>query len=160
MWIVNASPLILLGKIGRLDVLPVLAGQLIVPQSVAREISVGPPRDPAALWLNSAGRLWVAQPCSVDSRVLAWDLGAGETEVLSRALVAPDALCVLDDRAARDCAAVFGLRVIGSVGVLVRAKRANLIPAMRPEIEALRSAGALLADHVVSECLRLAGESP
>jgi predicted nucleic acid-binding protein len=41
---------------------------------------------------------------------------------------------------------------------LLRAKRAGLLPAVQPEIEALLRAGALLSDTVVQECLHLAGE--
>lgn len=66
--------------------------------------------------------------------------------------------CLLDDRAARDCAAVFNLPVLGMAGVLVRAKRAGMIGAVHSEIERLRAAGAMIADQVVKDCLRLAGE--
>lgn len=45
-WIVNASPLILLGKIGRLDLLEALAPTFIVPTAVASEILDGPDRIP------------------------------------------------------------------------------------------------------------------
>jgi len=48
-WIVNASPLVLLGKIGRLDLLESLAVSLAVPQSVIREIGAGSESDPAAV---------------------------------------------------------------------------------------------------------------
>jgi predicted nucleic acid-binding protein len=92
-------------------------------------------------------------------KVVAWDLGNGETAVISRALHEPDALCLLDDRAARDCARLFGARVKGTVGVLVRAKKAGLIPAVRSEIDALLRSGALLSDGVVREALTLANES-
>lgn len=47
-WVVNASPLILLGKLGRLDLLERMAPSLHVPEGVIREVSVGGrQRDPA-----------------------------------------------------------------------------------------------------------------
>ena len=41
-WVVNASPLILLGKIGQIGLLSALAGRIAVPQAVAEEIGAGP----------------------------------------------------------------------------------------------------------------------
>lgn len=95
---------------------------------------------------------------TLEPRIVAWDLGAGETAVLSHSMRRRDAVCVVDDRAARDSAAVFGLKVAGSVGILLRAKRAGLMAAVRPEIAALLNAGAQLSKQVVHECLKLAGE--
>jgi predicted nucleic acid-binding protein len=48
-WVVNASPLILLAKVGRLDLLPTLANQLVVPASVMAEVQAGPAADPLAV---------------------------------------------------------------------------------------------------------------
>ncbi|MDI1251355.1 MAG: DUF3368 domain-containing protein [Lacunisphaera sp.] len=67
-------------------------------------------------------------------------------------------MCLLDDRAARDCAQFFGAQVKGTVGVLLLAKKAGLIPAVQTEIDALLRSGALLSDVVVREALRLADE--
>jgi predicted nucleic acid-binding protein len=159
IWIVNASPLILLGKIGRLGLLAGLADRLIIPAEVASEIAAGPTHDPARVWVASEGLGFIGSAVPADPRIIAWDLGAGETAVLSSGLLMSGALCLLDDRAARDCAAVYQLPVLGTAGVLVRAKRAGLLPAVRPELERLCSAGALLANHVVQDCLRLAGET-
>ena len=41
IWVVNASPLILLGKLERLDLIDALAGQVVVPQAVVGEIAAG-----------------------------------------------------------------------------------------------------------------------
>ena len=84
VWVVNASPLILLGKIGALSLLPKLGGQVVIPCEVAAEIEAGPSDDAARLWLGGEGRTFVVGPVRFDPRVLAWDLGAG------------DALCLAD----------------------------------------------------------------
>jgi predicted nucleic acid-binding protein len=49
--------------------------------------------------------------------------------------------------------------VKGTLGVLLLAKQAGLIPAVRPEIGALLNSGAMLHEGVVREALQLAGES-
>jgi len=46
-WILNASPLIVLARIGREDLILNQADQVVVPQAVATEIEAGPTRDPA-----------------------------------------------------------------------------------------------------------------
>ena len=56
-WVINASPLILLGKAGQLGWVPRL-GKIVVPSPVADEILAGAENDPARLWLaaSAAGR--------------------------------------------------------------------------------------------------------
>lgn len=49
LWVVNASPLIVFGKIGQLDLLTRLAREVVVPQVVATEIIAGPENDVARL---------------------------------------------------------------------------------------------------------------
>ena len=52
-WVINASPLILLGKAGQLDWLAKL-GTVAIPQSVAAEISAGSEADPARQFIVRA----------------------------------------------------------------------------------------------------------
>ena len=55
-WVVDASPLILLGKADELGWVMRL-GEVVIPQSVAAEISAGPDDDPARQWVETgAGR--------------------------------------------------------------------------------------------------------
>ncbi len=51
-----------------------------------------------------------------------------------------------------------GLKVIGVVGILLKSKRANLIPLVRPFLDQLREAGFRLQDDVYREALHLADE--
>jgi predicted nucleic acid-binding protein len=46
-WILNASPLIALARIGREDLILAQANKVVVPQAVAREIQAGPAEDRA-----------------------------------------------------------------------------------------------------------------
>ena len=49
VWVANASPLILLGRIGQLDLMEHLASQIIVPDSVIAEIRAGEMQDATAV---------------------------------------------------------------------------------------------------------------
>ena len=77
--IVDASPLILLGKIGRLDLLRVGGPEVMVPGAVLEEVGGHEP-DEAAQEIVLASWIRVA-PSDSDPRltVQAWDLGAGGT---------------------------------------------------------------------------------
>ena len=47
IWVVNASPVIALAKVGQLHLLHDLCKELLVPEAVVAEILAGPPSDPA-----------------------------------------------------------------------------------------------------------------
>ena len=53
LWVVNASPLIVFGKVGQLDLLRRLPEKIIVPQAVANEIVAGPENDAARLAIEA-----------------------------------------------------------------------------------------------------------
>lgn len=65
---------------------------------------------------------------------------------------------VLDDRRARDLAHRMRLNVIGTVGILVRAKRSGLVAWISPLLTELTEKGFRLSEDLKREVLRLAGE--
>ena len=87
-------------------------------------------------------------------------LGAGETEVLALGLETPDALAILDDRLARRAAAVLGVPVRGTLGLLLDAKARGLVAAVGPLLSQLRTCGFRLSVETTPELLERAGEAP
>ena len=82
-WAIDASPLILLGKANQLDWLPGL-GRIVIPSSVALEISAGSSTDPARQWLSSGStRDMIREDINAPRELLSWDLGNGETSVIA-----------------------------------------------------------------------------
>ena len=158
VWVVNASPLILLGKIGRLDLLFRLSPQVMIPEGVAAELRAGPVTDTARAWIEGAGAKAVTPVGQVDSLVAAWDLGLGESHVLTLCRRLRDATAILDDRAARTCAAALGVRVAGTVALVVLAKRKGLITQVKPLLEGLLHQGIRLDAAVIETALRVAEE--
>ena len=47
-WVINASPLTLLGKIGRLDLIENLTADVVIPERVFGEVATGRGKDEAA----------------------------------------------------------------------------------------------------------------
>ena len=150
-WVVNASPLIVLAKIDSLHLLTELADEIVVPRAVVTEINAGPADDPARLFFDS-------NPLSIVSvvgepMVLAWDLGSGETAVLSHALTYSGWKVVIDDGAARRCARALDIPLIGTLGVIIRARQVGLITSAAPLLKELQTHGFRLDEWIVREAL-------
>jgi predicted nucleic acid-binding protein len=151
--VADASALICLALVDQLSILPGLFGRVLIPPAVAVEatrrgaglpdwVDVRPPRGP------------------VDERIANARLGAGETEVLCLGLELPGSMLILDDGAARDLAVELRLRMTGTAAVLVAAKRAGLIPQVRPVLDALRARGFRVSPKVYHRILESASEEP
>jgi predicted nucleic acid-binding protein len=158
-WIFNASPLILLGKIHQLHLLEILSPDFRIPRAVVTEIGDGPAEDPTIKWLTSASICnHIVDVPSTPLFLAQWDLGAGETAVLSLALTDDGSAVILDDLAARKFAITFDLPLLGTLGLLIRAKNRGIIEQLGPQIRLLESAGANLSQKVISHALKLADE--
>jgi predicted nucleic acid-binding protein len=158
VWVVNASPIIVLAKIGHLDLLTSLSCEVCIPQAVVDEISAGPDEDPARKAIeNQWGSR--AEPLASHSDLIEWGLGPGETSVLAVARERAPATAILDDAAARRCAQVIGVPVIGTVGVIIRAKKRGLIRSASETLKALTNIGLHLDYQVIAVALRSVGES-
>jgi predicted nucleic acid-binding protein len=93
------------------------------------------------------------------AQILAWDLGQGETAVLSYALARPKWVAVLDDGAARRCARSLSLKITGTLTVVLLAKQYELIDSAAQVLHDLRSADFRLDDKTIRDALeRTVGE--
>lgn len=157
----NASPLIVLAKAGLLDRILMLTDSIFIPRPVALEIiRFDNPSDPASAWLGSpAARPFITNPPETSDFVTAWGLGAGESSVISLAETLPGAIAVLDDLAARRCAGALQLEVVGTIGLLLKAKNAGIVPAIRGPLDAIVSAGLFISPKHIDEVLKRACES-
>lgn len=152
-WVVDASPLIVLGKIGRLDLLTQLPQRIVIPTAVVLEIKAGPQGDAAHLAVQTKMFTKVNTP-NILPELAAWDLGAGETAVLAYALVHPGWIAILDDGAARKCAKTFGIPLKGTLAVIILAKKRGLIPSAAKVLHEVQEAGLRLDDGLIRAVLR------
>jgi len=124
--VADASPLIFLGKIRRLDLLHRLfPGKLVVTKSVRREILAPPiPADEEILLGAFLAKCRVAAPSS--AKAFAKGLSAADNDVIALAIELKADLVIADDSLLRRVAEVENLRAVGTLGVLLRAVRAGL----------------------------------
>jgi predicted nucleic acid-binding protein len=156
--VVNASPLILLARIDRLDLLTSLSKVLVLPEAVIREIRAGAHRDGTADRIKTLPSILQVADRPVPDRIRLWDLGAGESQVLAHGLERPGAEVVLDDLAARRCARSLDLPMIGTLGVVILCRHRGIISAARPVVEKLREAGLRLKPALMEDALTKVGE--
>jgi len=153
----NAGPLIALAGIGQLGLLRDLIGEVLVADDVKSEVEAGG-KSGAGLF-QSAPWLRVTNLSRKIDPLLTSLLDIGEAATISLALQEPAALVLMDEVKGRRVARnVYGLAVIGTGRVRVEARRAALISEVRPLIEQMRAGGYWLADTIVAEILRQAGE--
>lgn len=152
--IADNSPLSALAEIGQLDILKLLYGRVVIPESVGIEASN--PRAPEALRAWLASRPTWLERVSNPSEILpeTATLGAGEAAAISLAWNhRASALLILDDRAARRLAVALGLRITGVGGILVAAARLGFLD-FETSLDQLQQTSFRLGDSIVEELRR------
>lgn len=153
VWVVNASPIITLAKAGHLNLLTELADDVLLPDAVVNEILQAPVSDPARGIIEQGWgqRVSVAD---IPVMVLEWGLGAGETAVIAVAVERGESTAVLDDAQGRKCARAIGLPVIGTLGIVLRAKRMGHVESATGVLKDLRNSGLYLDDTTIALALQ------
>lgn len=157
-WVINASPIIGLTKIDRIHLLSDICDEVVIPQGVADEISLGGYADSAVSWLQQTGQIFIQAAPKLDSRIASWDLGLGESQVLSWAIHHADYETIIDDLAARKAAKVLQIPVRGTLAVVVLAKQMGYISSVKQDLENLVEAGLRISPTILAQAIELAGE--
>jgi predicted nucleic acid-binding protein len=149
--VADSSSLIHLEKIGQLDLLEGLFGEVAIPRAVAGEVGRTLPELPSWIQVYTLNR-------PIPPAIARRSLGAGESEAMALALERQIPHVILDDLSARQFGRSLGLEVVGTGAVLYKAKLRGLIPAVRPLLDALLATGFRLSPKVYRTLLRAAGE--
>jgi len=144
----NSTILIALSRIGHLWLLEKLFNELIIPQAVYIDVVVKGAGKPGSK--DVADAEWIRVFNVKDTEALDEFLSIihrGEAEAIELALELGVDLIILDDDIARQIAIMKGLNVVGTLAVLRQAKEKNLIPILKPLLDALRSVGFYIGDE-------------
>ena len=156
--IVNASPLICLFRADLEYLVAKLWQQVMVPDAVWDEVLKGTRTDRAARLLKTAPWARRIEVTSIHSSISGWDLGRGESEVLTFALLNEGFRAIIDDAEARRCARTLEIPTFGTGGVLVLAKRRGLITSLSEALDSMKRAGLWLSEDIIVILKRQAGE--
>lgn len=152
----DAGPLISLGRLDLLGLLPGLFAEVQVPAQVLQECAARPGNDDFTRIMVAVSRGWLT-PCNAVP-IKDKTLGQGERAAIARALEIGAGL-LADDQDARRHAESLGVHTIGTLGVLVRAKRAGTLADIKPLIDRLRADGQRLGASAVAQALAAADEA-
>jgi len=156
--IVNSTPIIALCKADLLPLLRELYGEVTIPQAVYDEVT----RKNDVVRKLLLESHWIhTERVKNDAarRMYKAKLHDGEVEVMMLAQEhGADHLVIIDDNAARKTAEYLGLRLTGTVGVLIRAKQLGLVNSVTPTIHKMEESEIYLSDRLKERVRRLAGE--
>ena len=148
--VVNSSPLILLSKIGRLQLLNSLFKKVYVPIAVIQEVQ-GAGKQNIKFDQIKFHQLEIVNKLAVQG--LLGKLHIGEAEVMIGAIEQGIQSVVLDDSAARGKAKQLGLDIVGTLGILLAASKKGILSNLEQEITNLRNAGMYLSDELITKIM-------
>ena len=155
--IADAGPLIAFARLHQLGLLPQIFDRVFVTDVVFAECA-GRADFPESPLIREAVDKKRLELCTApDFSAYAQKIDAGEASAIA---VAIDFACgvLMDDKAGRKMATNAGVPVIGTVGVLVLAKRKGIVPLVKPQLQKLASSGYFLSAEIIAAALEASGE--
>lgn len=155
--VVNSSPLIALAAaLPDFDLLGKIVERFIIPGEVIEELDAGGLRDSTADLVRRAAWCEIRPKLASADSGLVQRLGTGEAAVITTALADRLPLVVIDEVRGRRAARLAGLRVTGSLGILLELHRASLLPSIKDSLKRMQEKGIHLAEHLIEQTLRAA----
>ena len=160
--IADSSPLITLGILDIFNVLPVVADAVWIPATVRDECLIleGAAGAKEIALAITSGIIQVKPDIPENSKivqVLSLCLDKGQAQAIAMAK-ATASLLLIDKKNGRVAAKQMGVNITGSLAMLIKAKRAGLLPMIKPAIKHLQACSYRYSEALVSRILTLAGE--
>lgn len=146
--IVDTSCLIVLSKIGEVDLLNKAYKNVITTPEVAEEFS-----DEQPGWVKI-----VPTADKLRQQIIELQVDRGEASVMTLALEKPNSTVIIDDLKARKAAERLDLKITGTVGVIIKAKKRNIISSVKPYLKRIRQTDFYISDEIEKSAIEKAGE--
>jgi predicted nucleic acid-binding protein len=144
----DTSALIALYDIGEMELLPKIFDEIWVTPEVELEFNPTLPD-----WISVKPVKNQALKNEFEKAV-----DPGEASAIALAIETPGSQLLLDDKQGRKLAAAHHLPIIGTLGLLIEAKKRGVILEVRPYLEKLDAAEFWISEAVKKEVLKKAGE--
>ena len=126
--IADTSCLIILSNINELDLLQRLYGGIITTPDIATEFAEALPN-----WIK------IQSPADQQKQqILQLQIDKGEASAIALALEIPGSIIILDDLQARKLAEQLGIKITGTLGLIVKAKLNGIIPSIKPILNKIK----------------------
>ena len=157
--VVNTSPIIYLSSINQLSLFKKLFNEVYIPDAVKQEVlsggrdSFGVKEIKTEKWLKTKKiRNKLAK------EYLLTEIDDGEAEIIILAEELKAGTIIMDDKLGKRVAKLRDIKVVGTLRILVAAKKKGLITEVKPLIEKLKENGFWLSNNVYKAILREAKE--
>lgn len=154
----NTSPILNLAIVGQLNLLHHQFGEILIPSAVLHELKIGEQRPGSQAMSEAISAGWIQVREMSDqplTQLLKQTLDKGEAEAIALAIELKADWILLDEREGRKVAKSLGLKVIGILGVLLRAKQAGELESLQPVIDKLiNQAGFRIAPELLAQVLQ------
>ena len=146
--IADTSCLIILSKIKELRLLKLLYGEVLITDTIAKEFD-----EPLPVWI-------VVCPIKLNENVFLFEkrIDKGEASAIMLALEIPNSTIIIDDFKGRSLAKELGIKVTGTMGIIILAKNKKLIPSIKPMLEKIKETNFYISKELENEALGLAKE--
>lgn len=155
--VADASALIALATCSGLEWLDSLFGQVVVPEEVYREVALTEKPQATRLRAYLQGKV---RPIDMSTYIYLdayADIGETQAMLLYKALNAHYLL--IDHKRGRKVAHLNQIKTIGSLGVLLQAKRTGLIAHIKPHLDQIEASDVYMAPSLITAVLHMAGEA-
>ncbi len=154
MIVGDSSALIALAIIDKLELLEKLYKNLYIPQAVYDEVTeIGRPQsDKLKLFLSNRVK-------TVELKITKLGLGLGELEAITLYKNLNADVLLIDDNRAKKYAILNDIKVIGSLGILIKAKQEGYIKKIKHFLEELQNSGIFISDKLIAKVLVICDES-
>jgi predicted nucleic acid-binding protein len=144
----DTSCIILLDKVNCLPILNKLFGNIIITKEIADEFGKELPK-----WFE------IKSPSNrTYQKILEASLDQGEASAIALAIEQTDCLIIIDDLKGRRYAEQLGLKITGTLGVIIDAKLQGIIPSIRPILEEIKGTNFRLTPDLEQKALTKAKE--
>jgi predicted nucleic acid-binding protein len=127
-----------------LDVLKELYGKVFITEEVSKEFGKTVPD-------------WIEVRKVSDNKYLKLMknfVDLGEASIITLAVETDDIVIILDDLKARKLAQRLNLKITGTIGVLIKARKRNIITSTQEVLNKLRNEGFRISDEIEKEFLK------
>jgi len=92
-------------------------------------------------------------------QILELQIDKGEASAIALAIEIRDSSLILDDYKARKIAENLGLKITGTIGVIIKAKLQGVIPSIKPYLEQIKKTDFRISGEIIRIALLEAGET-
>ena len=153
----DASPIIALAICDQLELLDKLFNDVLIPQEVYNE-STKEGKEPTPIikqWaIGKITEVTDQQTVSLFNKTL----DKGESEAIALYMEKSADYLLIDEKKGRNTAIANGINIIGSLGILIMAKRRGFIQSIKPSLDLLQSSPTRISNFLYEQALKMAGE--